>query len=184
MLELIIPAALAFLGISMIGFCDFLRRRGGDGDFLFHFRIAGIGTLGAGWLVSMATSEKGLLPYFLFPLGIALIPCGAYLLVNSFKNLRERIFFGPNELVVSGVYQLTRHPIYLGALLVLVGGIFITRAPSVAICVGIALLYFLPAIRKEEEELYQSFGEQYLKYKQSVPMLIPVPGKKLRKGDL
>lgn len=168
---------LTSLGILMIVFCDLLRRRDGKEKFLFHFRIAGICTLGAGYLLSIMISEKGL-PHYLVPLGIALVPCGLYLLINSFKTLKKMVFLGPSRLVINGVYRITRHPIYLGALLILVGGLFISQAPSGAVCIGIVLFYFLIAIKQEEKELYQKFGAEYLKYKKEVPMLIPVPRRK------
>jgi protein-S-isoprenylcysteine O-methyltransferase Ste14 len=124
------------------------------------------------WLASWAMPAFG----FELPLGgilsasVALagaIICG--LGIVSFRQARTTVNpmkpDSASSLVVSGVYRLTRNPMYLGFLLILLGwAIFLSNA--------LAFL-FLPAflvymnrfqIEPEEKALHALFGEQFAAY--------------------
>jgi protein-S-isoprenylcysteine O-methyltransferase Ste14 len=68
-------------------------------------------------------------------------------------------------------YQYVRHPLYLGWMIAFWAAPVMTIAHFIfaAICTG----YMLTAIRFEERDLIQVFGEKYIRYKQAAPMLIP-----------
>jgi protein-S-isoprenylcysteine O-methyltransferase Ste14 len=68
-------------------------------------------------------------------------------------------------------YKYVRHPLYLGWMIAFWAAPTMTVAHFLfaAICTG----YMLTAIRFEERDLVQAFGDQYIKYKQKAPMLIP-----------
>ena len=76
------------------------------------------------------------------------------------------------ELVTSGPYHLTRHPIYSGILLGTIG-------TSVAlswfwlIATGLAGVYFIYAATVEERYLAGQFPDTYPAYKRSTKMLVP-----------
>lgn len=83
-------------------------------------------------------------------------------------------------LTQGGPYAFTRNPLYLGsfvmALGIVVGGQgYWLLAPFVAL---FALFYY-PAMRAEEQELFQGYGERFLEYSRKVPLFFPT----LRKGD-
>ena len=123
--------------------------------------------------------------HFLFPLmkvifspynylGILLIVIGLWLNMwssNFFKKVKTAIkpFEESSYLVTEGLFKYSRHPMYLGMLLALVG-LFIllgSITPSLAIPIFIWVMT-KKFILIEEKTLEEKFGEDYLKYKDKV----------------
>lgn len=77
------------------------------------------------------------------------------------------------RLKTDGLLRYVRHPMYAGLLLVLIG--FWLYVPTTAnlITVVLAAVYILIGIQLEERSLIRRYGEEYLKYKKRVPMLVP-----------
>jgi len=84
---------------------------------------------------------------------------------------------GERRLVISGIRNRIRHPVYLGHLCEMLAW---------SIGTGLAVAYALTAfavvtgvimIRLEDKELEQRFGEEYRRYRSHVPALIPSPWK-------
>jgi protein-S-isoprenylcysteine O-methyltransferase Ste14 len=84
------------------------------------------------------------------------------------------------ELVTSGPYRYTRNPLYLGRLLIFTGLCIMARMPYLAnlVLLGLGYLlffvYYLP--RKERVEparLREHHGDDYERYFQAVPALLP-----------
>jgi hypothetical protein len=70
------------------------------------------------------------------------------------------------RLQVNGPYQLVRHPLYLGWILIVFGSSHLT-GDRLAFA-AITACYLFMAIPWEERSLEQTFGEQYARYKQRV----------------
>ena len=70
-----------------------------------------------------------------------------------------------------GLYRYVRHPIYLGWLLIFWGAPVMTSAHLV-FALG-TTAYMLIAIRLEERDLVETFGDRYREYRRHTPMLIP-----------
>ena len=82
-------------------------------------------------------------------------------------------FKAKGELVTTGIYAYVRNPQYLGILL-LTFGMNIQWLTILTLLLWPALVIVYYRLAKEEaKEIEEKFGEEYLKYKQKVPMFIP-----------
>jgi len=116
--------------------------------------------------------------YFIFPLSTIIIVIGILLIVFGWKRIHE----AKGQLVTTGIYSHMRHPQYLGFLLLTLGmNLEWTTFFTILLWPVIAVLYYRLA-KKEEKESEEMFGEEYRKYKRSVPMLIPRIRKKTSSG--
>lgn len=80
-----------------------------------------------------------------------------------------------HRIIKTGPYTLTRHPIYTGMLLAVVGTVLVRD--TVASLIGCALITtgFVLKLRQEERMLTGHFGDDYRVYREQVPALIPRP---------
>lgn len=78
-----------------------------------------------------------------------------------------------HELVTTGPYRITRHPIYSGILGMILGSTLSLGQGLAFVGFIAALIFFLNRIRNEEKLMVMTFGEQYLRYEKRVPQLIP-----------
>jgi protein-S-isoprenylcysteine O-methyltransferase Ste14 len=78
-----------------------------------------------------------------------------------------------HELVRSGPYAYVRHPIYTGLLLALLGSATALGEPRGFLGVLIVLAAFWRKLRIEEGFMRELFPEQYVRYMNEVPALVP-----------
>jgi hypothetical protein len=83
-----------------------------------------------------------------------------------------------NRLVTTGIYGLTRNPMYLGGILLFTFNPYVTR--NWLTVSALADLYFIMGAFVEERRLLSRFGEEYDRYKKRVPLLLPRPRDVLR----
>jgi protein-S-isoprenylcysteine O-methyltransferase Ste14 len=89
--------------------------------------------------------------------------------VGSFRRARTTVNplrpEAATALVVSGIYRVTRNPMYLGFLFLLLGELVWLGNP-IAACVAPAFVVYLTRfqIRPEEAALRERFGLEYSKY--------------------
>ena len=78
-----------------------------------------------------------------------------------------------HRLITHGIYRFTRHPIYLGVLLVCFGPpVYASSLPAFLI-MAILVPIFLNRIRIEEQMLTEEFGDAYRDYRKATSKLIP-----------
>lgn len=118
-------------------------------------------------------------PWYIRIIGLVGMIISFRLLQLSGKYLKK--FGDPEEwglttkLVTTGLYSCVRHPHHLGiglmitSMALLIGGLITFIISSVVI--WILILWFLKTI--EEPELLEKFGDEYVRYKDEVPMLFP-----------
>ena len=76
----------------------------------------------------------------------------------------------PKELVILGLYQYLRNPMYVGVLCLIVGQALTFHSLPVLIYAGIVFLMFhLTVALYEEPKLSRTFGESYNDYCKTVP---------------
>lgn len=107
--------------------------------------------------------------YAIWTFGLQLILFGA--LAINWRELLGLAEPGPPEFVTPFLYTIVRHPIYLGAILVLWSTPRMTQGRL--LFAAAMTLYILIGIQFEERDLERTFGDIYRVYKQRVPMLIP-----------
>ncbi len=84
----------------------------------------------------------------------------------------------PKELVVQGLYRYVRNPMYVGAVLILLGHFGWFRALDLLLYLTFVFLAFhLFVVFYEEPALTRKFGDRYRDYRASVPRWIPRPPK-------
>ncbi|HWR17587.1 MAG TPA: isoprenylcysteine carboxylmethyltransferase family protein [Terriglobales bacterium] len=77
------------------------------------------------------------------------------------------------RLVIQGIRERVRHPIYLGHLLEMIGWSIGTGMLACWILTMFAVLTGIFMIRTEEGELVQRFGNDYREYQKRVPAIMP-----------
>jgi protein-S-isoprenylcysteine O-methyltransferase Ste14 len=81
----------------------------------------------------------------------------------------------PQELVVSGLYRVSRNPMYVGVLLILWGWAIGFRSwPLAAYAVVVMLAFHLRVVLHEEPWLARTHGEKWMSYKTQVPRWLGV----------
>jgi protein-S-isoprenylcysteine O-methyltransferase Ste14 len=123
--------------------------------------------------------------HFLFPIAYVISAPYSYLGVlfvvfgiginiwtdSLFKKGKTTVkpFTKPSAFIISGPFQISRHPMYLGFVSILLGIAFLLR--SLIAFLGPALMFFTLEylfISSEEESMEQVFGKSYSKYKKQV----------------
>jgi protein-S-isoprenylcysteine O-methyltransferase Ste14 len=80
----------------------------------------------------------------------------------------------PRRVVARGPYRWVRNPIYLAALLVVLGEAWLFTSPRLLVYAGVmAACFHLFVTGYEERTLTRRFGPAYLEYRRAVPRWIP-----------
>ena len=120
------------------------------------------------------------------PSGMSLIAGGSLIATGLLiRAWAASLLRKDRELAVAGPYAHTRNPLYLGSLLMGLGG----AVAAADLWLGVAFAAFFvwsyaPAIERESAELTGLFGESYRSYRASVPALLPRVTPYRRRGEL
>jgi protein-S-isoprenylcysteine O-methyltransferase Ste14 len=86
--------------------------------------------------------------------------------------------------VVSGPQRYTRNPLYFGVIVMVFGWALYGGYSFVYVAVLVLLVWFGSIlIPFEERELHALFGEDWVKYSQETPMLVPFTKRRRRDAE-
>jgi len=105
----------------------------------------------------------------ILPVSNMIILSGIFLIVFGWI----RIYRAKDTLVTKGIYAQTRHPQYLGFLLLTAGIDFLWVTFSTLLLWPILVFLYYRLAKEEEEKMEDKFGEEYREYKKSVPRFLP-----------
>ena len=128
------------------------------------------------WLVSRLTPAIPISPELKITFLLLFTGLGAYVglaAVASFRKANTTV--NPltpesiSSLVVSGIFRLSRNPMYLALLLALTGwGLYLANIFSLLVAVGFILYMNRFQIQPEERALEEIFGSEFNDYKKQV----------------
>jgi len=141
-------------------------------------------TLAAGVLAALSPQPRvdGVLKMIFIGIGVPLIALSLYLMAIASMPLLKAIGVDQapkNELVTTGIYSKMRNPIYTGCVIGQIGlsmalgavyTLFMMPIFDFLVCLALARFFEEPALTK-------LFGEEYRRYKQTVPEFFPLPFK-------
>jgi protein-S-isoprenylcysteine O-methyltransferase Ste14 len=117
-------------------------------------------------------------PYFpiwaRIPITILILWFAWHLAVSGLRIVFGEIRTKP-VVINEGVFSQTRHPIYLGAILMYLAALILTLSLAAAVIWVFIILYYGFLARFEEKLLIEKFGDEYRLYMHQVPMWIPRP---------
>ncbi|MBK9329231.1 MAG: isoprenylcysteine carboxylmethyltransferase family protein [Sphingobacteriales bacterium] len=122
-------------------------------------------------------------PYISSFIGFSFAGIGTFVLLVALMtfDLKEFIGIAPRKdvpaengkLIITGIYQYVRHPLYTGVILQVLGAYVLFPYIKVLIASVILIVYILIGSKLEEVKLIDEFGEEYISYKKKVKGLIP-----------
>jgi protein-S-isoprenylcysteine O-methyltransferase Ste14 len=134
------------------------------------FGIAGIATFWGFLLPLIGLSSLNSIFYFIIvPVSNMIILLGIFFVVFGWR----KIYKAKEKLVTTGIYAQTRHPQYLGFLLLTGGVVFLWPTFSTLLMWPILLFLYHRLAEEEGQKLEAKFGKDYLEYKKSVPRFLP-----------
>lgn len=139
--------------------------------FIFWEPIGGVV-----WSAPTGAARNAVIAVYLF--GWALLLYSTFLidhfdlfgLKQVWRRLKGDAYRAP-QFYTPGLYRLVRHPLYVGWLTIFWAAPTMTVAHLVFALATTA--YILIAIQLEERDLVSAFGERYVDYRRSTPMLVP-----------
>lgn len=99
----------------------------------------------------------------------------AFVLLGVLVRLLSAGFLSKNKSLAStGLYALTRNPLYFGSFLVLLGiNVIIWHWMFAAVTVALFLITYVPTILGEEKHLESTFPESWHVFKEQTPRFFP-----------
>lgn len=111
--------------------------------------------------------------------GVLFIVFGGVITAAALKTYKSGFWYrnqvdqSDEKLIRSGLNAYVRHPLYFGAILIVLGVFLVSPQLKNAVLVAITIIYIYIGTRLEERKLIERFGDAYRQYRRDVKMLIP-----------
>lgn len=108
-----------------------------------------------------------IVPHDIFNLDDIWGPAGFFLVLSGvgLRSWAAGIIHKSEQLATIGPYSLTRHPLYIGSLLMAVGFCsVIGDIKNFIVIFAIVVIFYVPKIHREETRLADEFGEEWKQY--------------------
>ncbi len=127
-----------------------------------------------GHLIAVALNRLGILEldkgvFLMMTVSSIMILIGLALIVLGWRKIHKA-----TGLVKNSIYRYSRHPQYLGILLITSAFIIMWPTVPTVIMWPILVTMYIRLAKKEEKEMEEKFGEEYLEYKEEAPMLLKI----------
>jgi len=113
-------------------------------------------------------------------LSILMIGGGILLIVKGWS----KIYKAKGSLVTDGIYSYVRHPQYLGIFLTTSGFLLQWVTIPTAVMFPVLVFAYYRLAKREERKMESDFGDEYERYKLTVPMFLPKGFFKVRSRSL
>ncbi len=116
-------------------------------------------------------SVQNIVGLVLFVVGLTTALVAVFTLRRSYAStlvIRE-----DHQLITHGIYRFTRHPVYLGVIIAIIGVPVYASSLYGLLTMSALIPVFLNRIRIEERMLTDEFGDAYRTYKETTSKLIP-----------
>ena len=150
---------------------------------LLYFAIPAVFVLFAGMGVSVLHLVRQQGGLYLLSIqnivGLAFIAVGLTIELIAQFTLRRfysstLVIRADHQLITHGIYRFTRHPVYLGVIIAIIGVPVYASSLYGLLLMSALIPIFLIRIRIEERMLTDEFGDAYRTYKEATSKLIPL----------
>jgi protein-S-isoprenylcysteine O-methyltransferase Ste14 len=107
-------------------------------------------------------------------IGVSMLAAGIGFAASAVASAGDAELEGGDELVTTGVYALSRNPMYVGWSASVLGLALWTRSASLLGAWTVAVLALDLEINREEAQLLDRFGSDYETYRAQVPRYIAI----------
>jgi protein-S-isoprenylcysteine O-methyltransferase Ste14 len=118
---------------------------------------------------------QGLFGYLSMYTGFSMNIIGGILIILGWRAVYKNYWSqneGDKRLVTTGLYALSRHPQYLGFILMTLGLIIHWATLPLILMWPILVYQYYRLSKKEEAEMEREFGQEYIEYKKKTPMFL------------
>jgi protein-S-isoprenylcysteine O-methyltransferase Ste14 len=120
-----------------------------------------------------STQFSGFAPlYIRIPAAVAIMMTAGYLARQGLTIVFAEVRAEP-IVIRKGVFNIVRHPIYLGAILFYLSVLVALFSIAAASIWVVIILFYIYLCRHEEKLLMAKFGKDYQRYMSEIPMLLP-----------
>ena len=119
--------------------------------------------------IELGTTQKNICSLVCWVLGAGFSLTGVIAFRRAHTTVNPRQPDKASELVITGIYRISRNPMYVGFSLLLTGwAIYLANLYTLPLLIGFIIYIDRYQIRPEEKILEAIFGQRYLAYKTRV----------------